>query len=101
MGAIPQLRQTSEIALSFLEFHGAFLVVIDHAVLALRPAEAGHFVNDLRYSVGVGKDGARTRHTPQGSHAAFDLLRALAWKKMNALLHQQNRIAALNSVPLF
>jgi hypothetical protein len=30
---------TSEISLALLDLHGAFLIVIDHSVLALRPAK--------------------------------------------------------------
>ena len=45
--------EESEVALAFLELHGAFLVVIDHAVLALRAAEFAHFGDDLRHCVGI------------------------------------------------
>ncbi len=36
-----------EVALPLLQFHRAFLVVIDHAVFSFGPAEGGEFVNDL------------------------------------------------------
>src|SRR5215472_10072005 len=87
-------RWPSEISLAFLELHGAFFVVIDHAVLSLGPAETHHLFNDRGHRVRVRLDGAGARYAAQRAHAAFDFLRALSRQKPHAVLSQEDGIAS-------
>ena len=57
-GRVSAWWPASEVALALLHFHGAFLIVIDHAVLALRAAELNHLFDDLGQRVGLRADGA-------------------------------------------
>src|ERR1035438_5713477 len=50
-GSYFRIQPDSKIALTLLEFHGAFLIMINDAVLALRTTEATQFLDDLRYCV--------------------------------------------------
>src|SRR5277367_191411 len=59
-----------EIALALFDFHGAFLVVIDDAVLTLASPEADQLFDDLGQRIGVGADGAGTRAASERAHAA-------------------------------
>src|SRR5277367_5506845 len=63
-----------EITLALLDFHGAFLVVIDHAILALAAAEANQLFDDFWQRVGVGTDCAGAGAASEGAHAAADQL---------------------------
>src|SRR5664279_4038459 len=59
-----------EIALALLDFHGAFLVVIDDAVLAFAAAELNHLLDDFGQRVGLGTDGPGAIGAAQRAHAA-------------------------------
>src|ERR1700733_2528716 len=47
-----------EVALAFLKFHGAFLVVVDDAIGAFGRAEGEQLGDDLGQRVGIGANGA-------------------------------------------
>src|ERR1035441_7727812 len=69
-------RRPLEIALAFLDFHGAFLVVIDDAVFAFAAAELDHLFDDFGQGVGGGADGALV-----AANISQQLARRIAFKK--------------------
>ena len=87
-------RRHLEIALPLLDFHGAFLVVVDDAVFALGAAELDHLLDDLGDRVGLGADGAGAGSAAERAHAAHDHLRLLAGQQRDVVLDRDQRLAA-------
>jgi hypothetical protein len=85
---------TLEVALAFLDLHGAFLVVVDGAVGALGGAEGEEFGDDFGEGVGVGADGSGAGAAAEGAEAGFDHLGLLATARDEGLFRGQEGIAA-------
>src|SRR5437016_448648 len=91
-----------KVSCPFLEFHGAILVVIDHAVLALRTAQGNQLLNDFWYGICIRANCAGTRTASQRSHTAADQLRLFSWSEGNKGLFQRDqRFAAHRHPALF
>src|SRR5260370_6525666 len=83
-------KSSSEISLAFLEFHGAFFVVVDGPVFTFGPAERNHFFDDLRQRVGIGTDGSRAGNASEGTHAALEALRFLSRQELPGMVDHLN-----------
>src|SRR5271154_2996648 len=87
-------RWTSEISLAFLDFHRAFLVVVNHAIFAFGAAERNHLVDNFGDGIGVGTYAAGARGAGGRTHASLNELRLSAGKRAGARLEEQNLLAA-------
>ncbi len=84
-----------EIALLFLNFHRAVLIVIDDAVLAFGAPHGDKFLDDFGNGVGVGTNSASARAATERAHAAHDKFGFLAGHAGNeGLFDGQKRVAA-------
>src|SRR5947208_6250654 len=86
-----EVNPTLEVTLAFFEFHGAVLIVVDDAELALRVLRYHELLDDLLHGVGVGLDRASARRAAERTHPALDHLRLLARQERDEwlLLHDQ------------
>src|SRR2546427_7000612 len=76
-------KRSSEVSLPFFEFHGAFFIVVNRAILALGAAERNHLFNDLWQSVRLGADGSRAGNATERPHAALQCLRFFSRQELD------------------
>src|SRR4029077_4375406 len=95
-----QSPDSSEVALTLLDLHRAFLIVVDRAVFALRSAERNHLFYDLWNGIGIRSDRSRARHATERPHAAADGLGFFAGVQLVERINQYDGAIAHDSLAL-
>src|SRR5690349_83991 len=91
---------SSKIALTLLQLHRAFFIMVDDAVFPLRAAERNHLLDNFWNGVSGGANGSRARNAAKRAHAALDRLRRLAGKELRNAVNENQRTAANHHFPL-
>src|SRR5581483_3783392 len=91
----------SEVALTFLDFHRAVLIVIDDAICPFRRAERNQLSDDLRHRVGVGANGSCAGAASERSQAAAHPLLFSGQSLHERLLCGNEAVAAHKHAALF
>src|SRR5690242_12450262 len=76
-----------EISLDLLEFHRAFLIMVNDAVFPLRTAEHHQLSNDFWDRIGIRGDCPGAMSAAQGTHTAHDHLRLLSRTQRRVVLY--------------
>src|ERR1700674_4874894 len=90
-------KETSEVSLPFFDFHGAFFIVVDRAILALRAAERNHLFDDLRQSIRLGADGSRAGNATEGPHAALQFLCFFSRQELRGVIDDHDGAVSQNN----
>src|SRR5882762_4630696 len=95
------MQKALEVALALLDFHRAFLVVIDRAIFTLGPAERNHLLDDFGNAIGIRPDRSRARYATERPHAALDGLNLFSWAKLIVRINQNDRAVAHDRLAFF
>src|SRR6266446_10297336 len=89
-------KRSSEVSLPFFEFHGAFFIVVNSAILALGAAERNHLSNDLWQSVRLGADGTRAGNATERPHSALRCLRYFSRQELRGIVDDHDGAVSQN-----
>src|SRR6266850_1801753 len=89
-------KRSSEVSLPFFEFHGAFFIVVDRAILTLGAAERNHLFDDLWQSIRLGADGPRAGNATERPHTALQSLCFFSRQELRGIVDDHNGAVSQN-----